>query len=109
VIGGVVEEVTREGEVLGSNPSCHVARDFMRKNAQLATSMETDGRLASGPSLELNLFVSIFKTRFFIFSIKKFHRRFPNRAACGNVFYRWLIRNRMWNWPISTGLQHRRC
>jgi hypothetical protein len=37
------------------------------------------------------------------------HRRFPKRAAYGNVFYRRLTRNCLWNWPISTGLQRRRC
>jgi len=33
VIGGVVEEGTREGEVSGSNPIDRVERDFTRKNA----------------------------------------------------------------------------
>ena len=36
VIGGVVEEGTREGEVSSSNPTDRVAHDFTRKNARLA-------------------------------------------------------------------------
>ena len=31
VIGGVVEEGMRKGEVLGSNPNDHIACDFTRK------------------------------------------------------------------------------
>ena len=37
MIGEVVEEGTREGEVSGLNPTDRVARDFTRKNARLAT------------------------------------------------------------------------
>jgi hypothetical protein len=36
-MGGVVEEATREGKVLGSNPPAREACDFRRKNARLAT------------------------------------------------------------------------
>jgi len=35
LMGGVVEVFTREGEFVGSNPRCRVARDFTRKNARL--------------------------------------------------------------------------
>ena len=58
VIDGVVEEVTREGEVSGLNPtSSRIACDFTQKNARLTTS------------IELNLF-SLFLKCDFIFSIK---------------------------------------
>jgi len=40
VIGGVVDEGTREVEVLSSNPTDRVARDFTRKNARLAREGE---------------------------------------------------------------------
>jgi len=35
LMGGVVEVFTREGEFVGSNPRCRVARDFTRKMRDL--------------------------------------------------------------------------
>jgi len=37
MMGRVVEEILREGEVVGSNFAGRVAHDFTRKNARLAT------------------------------------------------------------------------
>ena len=52
----VVEQQTREGEVVNSNPAGHVSREFSAKNA--ATSMETGGRWPVAASLKK--FVIIF-------------------------------------------------
>jgi hypothetical protein len=46
-MGAVVEEATRKGEVVGSNPTGHVARVFAQKIVLLATG---------GPLLPLNSF-----------------------------------------------------
>jgi len=48
VIGGVVEEATRKGKVLGSNPTGHETRNFTQKKA---CDFDGCGRLANGPSL----------------------------------------------------------
>ena len=46
----MVEQQTREGEVVSLNPAGRVSREFCAKNA--ATSMETGGRWPMAASLE---------------------------------------------------------
>ena len=54
----MVEQQTREGEIVSLNPAGRVSREFCAKNA--ATSMETGGRWPMAASLEKIKFAIIF-------------------------------------------------
>jgi len=105
-MGGVVEDLTRKGEISSSNPTCRETCDFMRKIARLATFVG------------LNFF-SYFQKPILYFLEKYFYRPLAKRAVCGNLF--WLreppvkiyFLQTVLSYPpvekfISTGLQRRR-
>ena len=89
VIGGVVEEGTCEGEVSGSNPTDHVARDFTWKNARLF----------------LKSFFPIFENRFHIFYQKISTGVWHNWTACRNACPQAVVSYPPVEKIISTGHQ----
>ena len=98
MIGGVVEEGTREGEVSGSNPTDRVAHDFTRKNARLATE-----------TVVLKSFFFLFLKTDFIFFTKRFLQSVGiTEPPVEMFFHRQFSVTRLWKNLFPHATKHRR-